>query len=68
MLLDYKQKVIKALELAENLNQVYFIEEKLRTTPVINRYTKQGRELTQELQDLANQKAHQLIKQGEQPF
>lgn len=61
-------KFEKAIGLAENLEQLYYVEEKINTTSQINRRTKEGRELTQKLLNLANEKAQLLIKKGEQPF
>lgn len=68
MTLTYKEKIIKAIELAENLDQLRYIEEKIKVTPEINRRTLKGRELTEELLKLSNQKAHKLIDEGEVPF
>jgi hypothetical protein len=66
--MDYKEKILKALSLAENLDQIDYIEEKLKSTDEINRKTKQGRELTEELLALTNKKARELIDSGELPF
>lgn len=68
MILNYKNKVIKALALADNLDQVDFIEKKIESTDKINRHTNAGRELTRELLNLCNARARELIKAGEQPF
>ena len=59
---DYKTKVEKALVLAADLEQLGYIEDKIMTTPKINRRTKQGRELTQELLWKANERKQQLSK------
>lgn len=64
----YKDKILKAIEYAETLDDIDFIEEKIKSTPQINRRTNQGRELTDELLILTNQKAQQLIKEGALPW
>jgi uncharacterized membrane protein YukC len=61
-------KFKQAIDLAENLDQLDYVIEKINTTSQINRRTKTGRELTQKLLKLANDKAQLLINQGEQPF
>ena len=61
-------KFERAIDLAENLEQLDYVIEKINTTSQINRRTKTGRELTQKLLKLANDKAQLLINQGEQPF
>lgn len=61
-------KFERAIDLAENLAQLDYVIEKINTTSQINRRTKTGRELTQKLLKLANDKAQLLINQGEQPF
>lgn len=64
---DYKQKVIKAVSLAGKISEIEYIEEKIRTTEEINRRTKAGQELTQELLNLCSKKALQLTS-NEEPF
>ncbi len=61
-------KFKQAIDLAENLDQLDYVIEKINTTSQINRRTKEGRALTQKLLKLANDKAQLLINQGEQPF
>jgi len=61
-------KFKQAIDLAENLDQLDYVIEKINTTSQINRRTKEGRNLTQKLLKLANDKAQLLINQGEQPF
>ena len=61
-------KFKQAIDLAENLAQLDYVIEKINTTSQINRRTKEGRDLTQKLLKLANDKAQLLINQGEQPF
>jgi len=61
-------KFKQAIDLAENLDQLDYVIEKINTTSQINRRTKEGRDLTQKLLKLANDKAQLLINQGEQPF
>lgn len=64
----YKDKILKAIEYAETLDDIDFIESKIKTTPQINRRTIEGRKLTDELLNLTNQKARYLISQGALPF
>jgi len=65
----YKEKILQAIEYAETLDDIDYIEEKLKVTPQINRRTKEGRELTDELLNLTNQKARYLISsKGLLPF
>lgn len=59
---------LKAIDLAETLEQLDYVIDKLETTSQINRRTKAGRDLTKKLLKLANDKAQLLINQGEQPF
>lgn len=61
-------KFKQAIDLAENLEQLDYVIEKINTTSQINRRTKEGRALTQKLLKLANDKAQLLINKGEQPF
>lgn len=68
MTLTYKEKATQAINIAEKLSELEYIEEKIQVTDRINRRTKEGRELTNELLILINQKALQLIREGEQPF
>lgn len=64
----YKDIVKRAIDLAENLNQIEYIEEKIKTTDKINRRTKDGREITKELMAMSWGKAKLLVDKGEQPF
>ena len=64
----YKEKVLNAISLAQNINELDYIDEKIKTTLQINRRTVAGRELERELLNLTNQKARQLIENGEPPF
>lgn len=66
--MDYKDKIIKAIGFAKTLDEIDYIEEKIRTTSQINRRTLQGRELTSELLNLTNGKARELIDDGAVPF
>ena len=61
-------KFKQAIDLAENLDQLDYVIEKINTTSQINRRTKAGRDLTKKLLKLANDKAQLLINNGEQPF
>ncbi len=64
----YKEKIIKALERCQNIKDLDVLEEKINSTTQINRRTKAGRELTNELLAMLNQKAQEFINKGEQPF
>ncbi len=64
----YKDKIRKAIEYAETLDDIDYIESKIKVTPQINRRTLEGRKLTDELLNLTNQKARYLIEQGAVPF
>lgn len=66
--MTYEEKVKKALSLAENLDQVSYIEDKIKVSDKINRRTKEGREFTLTLLNLVHIKAQSLIDAGEQPF
>lgn len=66
--MEYKDKILKAISLTETLENLEFINEKIRTTSQINRKTKQGRELTQELLTLTFKKLQELINNGAVPF
>jgi hypothetical protein len=66
--MDYKQKIEKAISLAKNIDDIDYLEEKIKTTSQINRRTIQGRELTEELLTLTNKKAREFIDKGELPF
>lgn len=66
--MDYKQKIEKAISLAKNLDDIDYLEEKIKTTSQINRRTLQGRELTSELLSLTNKKAREFIENGAVPF
>lgn len=68
MSLTYKQRVELALESSKTLSEVDEVEKAIESTQYINRRTKAGRELTQELLELCRQKALKLIDNGEQPF
>lgn len=66
--MGYKDKIIKALSLVENLDALDYLENKIKNTSQINRRTKQGRELTEELLTLTYKKAQELINSGAVPF
>lgn len=63
----YKNKAIKAIELCESLSQLLYVEEKIKTTPQINRRTDEGRKLSEELLELACKKGLELTSK-ENPF
>lgn len=66
--MTYEEKIIKALTLVKDLEQLDYLTEKIQTTSQINRRTLQGRELTSKLLSLINKKGNELIENGEQPF
>lgn len=66
--MDYKDKIIKALELSKNFDEVDYVQNKIKTTSQINRKTKQGRELTEQLLELVIKRKMYLVDNGEQPF
>lgn len=69
MSLTYKQRVELALESSRSLSEVDEVEKAVERTQYINRRTKAGRKLTQELLELCRQKALDLIeKDNIQPF
>lgn len=59
---DLKNKLTTLLTSFNTLEEVEYLEERLRTTDKINRQTKQGRELTEELLNLCNERAIVLQK------
>lgn len=66
--MTYSNKVEKALATCKNLKEVDEIMEAVEKTTQLNRRTKEGRELTIKLIAICNQKAQELINNGEQPF
>ena len=66
--MEYKEKIIKAIGFAKTLDDIDYIEEKIKSTDKINRRTLQGRKLTSESLDLTNGKARKLIDDGAVPF
>ena len=68
MLLDYKSKVIQALNLSTTIDDVIFIEQKIVVSQQINRRTNAGRELTEELLELCRERSNLLKDSGALPF
>lgn len=65
----YKEKTIQALNSAKTIEDFDYILEKIQTTSHINRRTKEGRELTKELETLWRKKQEEAInKFNLQPF
>lgn len=60
--MDYKSKIIKAVSLAEDFDQIDYIQGKIKSTELINRRTKQGRELTEELLNLTQRRKIELAE------
>jgi hypothetical protein len=67
-LTSYKDKVIFALSKAPNIDTVHEIADKIKVTSQVNRRTKLGRALTEELLTLCNNKVDELVEAGELPF
>jgi len=65
---SYKDKVIKALSLAETADDINLIREKISHTDSINRRTKDGRKLTEELLWMCMQKLQKMVDEGLEPF
>ena len=64
--MTYSDKVIQALSLAETMDDILLIEDKIRHSDSINRRTNEGRLLTRELLDLCWDRWVELF--GEVPF
>lgn len=64
----YKDKIIKALAIVKNIDDIDYLESKIMSTGQINRRTVAGRTLTNELLAMTNAKAQEFINNGEQPF
>ena len=64
MNLAYNERVLLALESCKTLAEVDEVEKAVEVTQYINRRTKAGRELTQELLELCRQKALELINKN----
>lgn len=62
-------KFERAIELCETLDELDYVKEKIETTSQINRHTNAGREETNTLLELLNNRAKYLIREkGLQPF
>lgn len=67
--MSYKETVLEALGKAKTLDDFDYIAEKIKVTDKINRHTKAGRELTDELLSLLQTKRNEAInKYNIQPF
>jgi hypothetical protein len=62
----YRDKVIQALSLAETMDDILLIEDKIRHSQSINRRTNEGRELTKQLLELCWNRWVELF--GDVPF
>lgn len=60
----YKEKIIKALSLVKTFDELSYVREKILKTDQINRRTKAGRELEDELMDEAQKKVEELTNNG----
>ena len=63
-----KEKLTTLTSKAEFIKDIKYLEDKIKTSRTINRRTKAGRELTQELLNICNNKVLDLIEKGEPPF
>lgn len=67
--MTYSDKVKKALSDCSNIEEVTEVEQAVQVTKQINRRTKKGRGLTQQLLAECNKRANELInKHNIQPF
>jgi hypothetical protein len=62
------EEIITVIDKLETLEDLDYLQSKIETTKKINRRTKAGREQTNQLLNLINQKAQQLIQKGATPF
>lgn len=66
---SYKDKVLKALSLAETADDINLIRGKIQSTDSINRRTVAGRQLTDELLVMCTQRLNEMIdKENLLPF
>ncbi len=63
----YKDKIIKALAIVKNIDDIDYLEQKIISTSQINRRTVAGRALTDELLAMTNAKAQEFMGK-ELPF
>ena len=68
MELTYKEKIIKAVNLADDFEQIEYIQDKINNTEQINRRKQEGRKLTDELLNLTQQRKIYLAENGLLPF
>lgn len=60
--MEYKDKILKAISLTKNFDEIDYIQSKINTTEQINRRTKEGRKLTGELLNLTQQRKIELAE------
>lgn len=63
-----EERFTQAILRARTLEELDYIEEKLKKTSQINRRTKAGQILTRELRSKLQDKGRELINLGEVPF
>ncbi len=64
----YRNKAVIAIEDADNIDKVQELGTIISKSSQVNRRTKAGRELTEELLKLCNNKVQELADAGEEPF
>lgn len=65
---NLKERLTTLIYKAKTLDELDYIQNKIETTKKINRRTKAGREFTNELLEIINNGARQLINEGAEPF
>lgn len=63
-----QSKLTTLLQTYNTLEDIEYLEERLRTTPKFNKRLKRDRETLEELLELCNQRAIELQQQGCLPF
>lgn len=64
---NLKQKLMTLTSKAKKLSDLDYLQKKIETSKTINRRTKDGRQLTNELLEIINIKAKELMN-SEPPF
>lgn len=59
--MDYKDKIVKALSLAETADDINLIRARIVSTVSINRRTVEGRRLTQELLSMCTKRLNEMV-------
>jgi len=66
--MDFKDKIIEALSLAETANDINLIRKRVSSTYSINRRTNEGRKLTNELLSMCSLRLQEMVDEGVNPF